>query len=228
MKKTAYNSFKVRLYIFSLLLTLTILISGYSLAAENGDLLDSTETTMSLDERIKQLESKVQFTPRSAPAVDGVASINPVADVNTLENEMQNLKDEIIELNKELVILEQDILTPVSSQTVLFLSIDKGHFFKLDGLKVQVDGKIVEHHLYTKQEIDALIKGAVQKVHTINLAPGNHEVVVFLSGFSIDGRDVKQAASYTFYKPNSKKYIELAIRDNTEKQKVDFEFSEWQ
>ena len=46
--------------------------------------------------------------------------------------------------------------------------------------------------------------------------------------YSIDGRDVKKAATYKFYKPNSKKYIELAIVDNTEKQKVEFEFTEWQ
>ena len=228
MKKITRNSLAIKTCIFSLLFLCIVLISGPTLAAEGGDLLDGTETTMSLDERIKQLESKIQFAPRAAPASADSNNTNSSVDVNTLENEIQDLKDEIIELNKELVILEQDILTPVSSQTVLFLSIDKGHFFKLDGLKVQINGKVVEHHLYTKQEIDALIKGAVQKVHTTNLAPGNHEIVVLLSGYSLDGRDVKQAASYKFYKPNSKKYIELAITDNTEKQKAEFEFSEWQ
>lgn len=228
MKKPNNNSLVIRTSIFSMLFSCFVLISGLTFAAQGGDLLDGTETSMSLDERIKQLESKIQFAPRAAPSAVHSNNTSSSVDVNTLENEIQNLKDEIIELNKELVILEQDILTPVSSQTVLFLSIDKGHFFKLDGLKVQVNGKIVEHHLYTKQEIDALTKGAVQKVHTINLAPGNHEIVVLLSGFSLDGRDVKQAASYKFYKPNSKKYIELAITDNTEKQKAEFEFSEWQ
>ncbi len=194
---------------------------------------DETTETLSLDERIKALEKSISLENRfdddsNEQRLDFKNSVSGQLDASTLEQEVQELKAEIIELNKELAILEEDILTPVSSQAALFLSIDKGHFFKLDGLKVEVDGNVVEHHLYTKQEINALKKGAIQRVHTANLAPGEHEIVVILSGYSLDGRDVKKAASYKFYKPSSKKYIELAIKDNAEKQKVEFIFSEWQ
>lgn len=221
------------------LFTVLILLANPIYSADIFE--ESEEKALSLDERIKALENSISIKSNSAVTngqkpndqIDAKrrnlqSSISGQLDASTLENEVEKLKSEVIELNKELAILEEEILTPVNSQAALFLSINKGFFFNLDGLKVEIDGKVVEHHLYTRQEIDALKKGAIQRVHTENLAPGNHEIVVILSGFSIDGRDVKQAASYKFYKPNSKKYIELAIVDNTEKQKVEFKFNEWQ
>ena len=226
----------------SRILIFSLLVSGMLFCSQlfAADLFDEDESkTPSLDERIKMLESDISVSTKklNTQSTSNRAqqrqeqfknSISGQLDASTLESEVQELKNEIIELNKELAILEQDILTPVSSQTALFLSLDKGNFFTLDGIKVEIDGKIVGHHLYTKNEIAALKKGAIQRVLTENLAPGDHEIVIILSGYSIDGRDVKQAANYKFYKPNSKKYIELAIVDDTEKQKAQFKFKEWQ
>lgn len=243
MSTFTFMSFKTKkeISIFTKIVFAVLIV--FTIPIHSADIFEETEEkALSLDERIKALESSISiksntFTTDNKQNSDTQAeqnrrnfqkSISGQLDASTLENEVQQLKSELIELNKELAILEEEILTPVSSQAALFLSIDKGHFFNLDGLKVEIDGNVVSHHLYTKQEIDALKKGAIQRVHTANLAPGNHEIVVILSGYSIDGRDVKQAASYKFYKPNSKKYIELAIVDNTEKQKVEFNFSEWQ
>ena len=234
---TTFTFIKLRNLFFYFGIAFSLALIFPSLA-QSADLFDEEEETLSLDERIQALESSIKI---EGPGATGNSnknaemkrnnlqnSISGQLDASTLEQEVLDLKSEIIELNKELSLLEQDILTPVSSQTALFLSIDKGSFFKLDGLKVEINGEVVDHHLYTKQETEALKKGAIQRVHTANLAPGEHELVVILSGYSIDGRDVKKAASYKFYKPSSKKYIQLAIVDNTEKQKVDFEFSEWQ
>lgn len=219
-----------------------LLISGIMFCAQvfAANVFDEEESkTPSLDERIKMLEADINVSSNKMSTQETSITVqerqqrfkNTVSgqlDASTLEGEVQELKNEIIELNKELAILEEDILTPVSSQTALFLSLDKGNFFSLDGLKVEIDGKVVGHHLYTKNELSALKKGAIQRVLTENLTPGDHEIVIILSGYSIDGRDIKQAASYKFYKPNSKKYIELAIIDDTETQKAQFKFKEWQ
>jgi hypothetical protein len=236
MKTFTFIKLRNLFFFFSISFTLAFVQVNLAYSA---DIFDESKTeTLSLDERIKALESSIKIESPSATnntqkddrtrRLKFQNSISGQLDASTLEQEVHDLKSDIIELNKELALLEQDILTPVSSQTALFLSIDKGSFFKLDGLKVEINGEVVEHHLYTKQEIDALTKGAIQRVYTANLAPGEHELVVILSGYSIDGRDVKKAANYKFYKPSSKKYIQLAIIDNLEKQKVDFEFSEWQ
>lgn len=230
------KTFTLTHYKYFLGFTAFLCCMGFYTPLFSADLFDESETqSQSLDERIKALESDISLESTTLNK-NGLQqkrrrfenSISGQLDASTLEQEVQSLKQEIIELNKELALLEQDILTPVSSQAALFLSIDSGNFFRLDGIKVEIDGNIVDHHLYTKQEISALKKGAIQRVHTANLAPGNHEIVVVLSGYSIDGRDVKQAARYKFYKPNSKKYIELAIVDNVEEQKAEFKFNEWQ
>ena len=221
---------KNKIYRFTIKLAAVLLLGSFQFQAfaiddksrnlmATEDMLNSAqdEKPMSLDERIKALEKDMGI---SVPEESNL-------ELGDLEHQVQQLKTDIIQLNRELVTLEQDILTPINSQAAFFLSLDKGHFFKIDGLKVKVDGAIVEHHLYTQQELEALKKGAIQRVYTSNLAPGKHELTMILSGFSLDGRDIKRAAEYSFYKPNSKKYIELAITDNTETQTVNFEFREW-
>jgi len=204
----------------------------------SAELFDESEVgAQSLDDRIKALEQSIKLENSAGfgtsanigqKKLDFKTISTDQTDSSTLEQEVQELKGEIIEFNKELAILEEDLLSPVSTQMSVFLSIDQGEFFQLDGIKVEIDGEVVEHHLYTKQEISALAKGAMQRLHTTNLVPGDHKLVMILSGYSSDGRDVKKAASYNFYKQNSKKYIEFAINDNETKQKAEFEFSEWQ
>ncbi|MDZ7670390.1 MAG: hypothetical protein U5Q16_13595 [Gammaproteobacteria bacterium] len=79
--------------------------------------------------------------------------------------ETQAVKQELLSLKRDLVILEEDLLFPASSQVAVFLSMDVGEFFQLDAVTVKLDGEEVTHHLYTDRQLDALLRGGVQKLN---------------------------------------------------------------
>jgi len=81
-----------------------------------------------------------------------------------LEKKIQNIKQEVLDLNKELFILEEDLLFPANTQFSIFLSMDIGNLFDLDSVRIDIDGKNISNHLYTLREINALKRGGVQRI----------------------------------------------------------------
>jgi len=151
-----------------------------------------------------------------------------VSSEGSLADQTEILKNDIIKLNRDLLILEEDLLFPASTQTAVFLSIDGSGLFQLDSAKVAIDKKPVGHHLYTEKEIAALSRGAVQRLFTGNVSNGKHELVIVLSGIGPKGRDYKRAAQLEFDKGTAAQYIELKIEANPSNLQPDFTFKIWQ
>jgi hypothetical protein len=146
----------------------------------------------------------------------------PVAGAEPLDNEMEDVKRSLLELKRDLVILEEDLLYPASSQVAVFLSMDVGEFFQLDAVTLKVNGKQVAHHLYTEKQVDALFRGGVQKLFVGNVKQGKNEVTAFFTGRGPSGRDYRRAASVDFEKSFEPAFVELAITDSTAKYQPDF------
>ena len=91
------------------------------------------------------------------------------AAAEPLDTEMEDVKKALLELKRDLIILEEDLLFPASSQLAVFLSMDLGEFFQLDAVTVKLNGKEVAHHLYTDKQVDALYRGGVQKLFIGNI-----------------------------------------------------------
>jgi len=49
-----------------------------------------------------------------------------------LDTKIQTLKQEVIELNRDLLALEEELLFPANTQVAVFLSMDVGTLFQLD------------------------------------------------------------------------------------------------
>ena len=94
-----------------------------------------------------------------ATAADS-ATIDPsAARVDTVLNqEMESIKEDLLELRRDLVVLEEDLLFPASSQVAVFVGVDAGAFFQLDAVTLKINGKEVTHHLYTEKQVDALYR----------------------------------------------------------------------
>ena len=88
---------------------------------------------------------------------------------NSLDDKVQSLKKEVMNLNRDLLVLEEELLFPTSTQVAVFLSIDVGNYFRLDSVQLKIDDKIVANHLYTQQEVDALGRGGVQRLYLGNV-----------------------------------------------------------
>ncbi|MEM9057566.1 MAG: AraC family transcriptional regulator [Pseudomonadota bacterium] len=145
-----------------------------------------------------------------------------------LDAQVQDLKKDILALNRDLFILEEELLYPANTQTAVFVSMDVGEFFALDSVQLEVDGKEVANYLYTEREIDALIRGGVQKLWLGNLKSGEHELVAFFTGKGPHGRDYRRGTTLTFEKGTGTKYVELTIADEKRNLKPEFAVREWE
>ena len=146
----------------------------------------------------------------------------------SLDDKVQALKQEVMKLNRDLFILEEELLFPTSTQIAVFLSSDVGNFFRLDSVQLKIDDKVVTNYLYTKQEIEALHRGGVQRLFTGNVKKGKHELVAVFKGPGPNGREYKRGQKFEIDKGSSTKYIQLKITDKSKKLQPEFEISEWE
>lgn len=144
-----------------------------------------------------------------------------------LNKEVQQLKSEVLKLNRELFILEEDLLFPASTQISIFVSVDIGRFFKIDSAEVKINEQEVSGFLYTKRQRIALEQGGIQKLYLGNLKEGTHELTAIFIGLDNEGRSVKRAAQYTFEKEDEAVMIELKLIDNVSNYRTEVLIEQW-
>ena len=152
---------------------------------------------------------------------------NALNTVKNLSKEIQTLKASVVDLNKDLRLMEEELLFPSSTQTSIFVSLDIGTFFTLESIKLKIDGKQVVTHLYSEKQRQALARGGVQRLHLTNLNQGLHGVSAFFTGLGPNGRPYKRASELEFTKGLGGQYIELAIVDDMAKQEPVFTIKQW-
>jgi hypothetical protein len=164
----------------------------------------------------------------AAAATAAAAPAAPSAEFRSLDGEVQGLKKEVLDLNRDLFMLEEELLFPANTQVAVFLSMDVGQFFELDGVQLRIDNKEVSNYLYTEREVAALYRGGVHRVFLGNLKTGKHELVAFFTGKGPHARDYKRGANLVFEKGVGAKYLELRISDRQNAQQPEFTVKEWE
>ena len=164
--------------------------------------------------------------PAAAAPAAPAASGPPLAA--TLDGRIQDVKSDVIKINRDLLVLEEELLFPANTQVALFVSMDVGKMFELDSVQVKLDDKVVASYLYTPLEVQALHRGGVQRVYLGNLRVGSHELVAFFTGKGPHERDYKRGTTVKFDKGIDPKYIELRITDSAAKLQPEFDVKVWQ
>jgi hypothetical protein len=169
----------------------------------------------------------------AAPAASAALATAPVtapaaANSTSLDTRIQDAKNDVIKLNRDLLVLEEELLFPANTQVALFVSMDVGKLFELDSVQVKLDDKLVANYLYTPAEVKALHRGGVQRVYLGNLRAGEHELVATFTGGGPHFRDYKRGATVKFDKGTDAKYIELRIKDSAAKLQPEFDVKVWQ
>lgn len=152
----------------------------------------------------------------------------PIPERSALDGEVQGLRREVVDLNRDLFMLEEDLLFPASTQIAVFVSMDIGTFFDLDSVQIRVDGKEVSNYLYTAREREALLRGGVQRIWLGNMKAGEHELVAFFTGQGTHERDYKRGTTLTIDKGVGAKYVELRISDRLRKLQPEFVVKVWE
>ena len=155
-------------------------------------------------------------TATSQPAGAATPAGGPV------DEQVQSLKSDVLDLNRDLFVLEQELLYPANTQVAVFVSMDAGTFFALDSVQLKIDGKEVADYLYTPREVHALVQGGVQRLYVGNLKVGKHELVAFLTGKGPHNLDYTRGATLDFQKDIGAKYLQLSITDDQRKLQPQF------
>ncbi|SHM52325.1 AraC family transcriptional regulator [Rhizobacter sp. OV335] len=164
----------------------------------------------------------------AASAPEAAVAPATAASAASLDSRIQDLKGDVIRLNRDLLVLEEELLFPANTQVAVFVSMDVGKMFELGSVQVKLDDKVVANYLYTPLEVTALHRGGVQRVFLGNLKAGEHQIVAVFTGGGPHFRDYKRGATVKFDKSTDPKYIELQIKDNTGKLQPEFEVKVWQ
>ncbi len=152
----------------------------------------------------------------------------PAGEFRSLDGDVQALRKEVLDLNRELFVLEEELLFPANTQVAVFVSMDVGEFFALDSVTLKLDDKEVANYLYTEREAEALLKGGVHRLYLGNLKVGEHELVAFFTGEGPHARDYRRGASLKLDKGVGAKYVELRISDRESRQQPEFIVKEWE
>jgi hypothetical protein len=145
-----------------------------------------------------------------------------------VDEQVQSLKSDVLDLNRDLFVLEQELLYPANTQVAVFVSMDAGTFFALDSVQLKIDGKEVANYLYTPRETHALVQGGVQRLYVGNLKVGKHELVAFFTGKGPHALDYTRGATLDFQKTIGAKYLELTITDDQSKLQPQFRIKDWE
>jgi hypothetical protein len=149
------------------------------------------------------------------------------ADLKQVSKSIQELKQNVITLNKDLRLMEEKLLFPSSTKYTIFVSVSSGTFFTLESIKLKLDGKLVSTQLYSEKQRQAMLRGGVHKLYVTNLNEGDHTATLFFTGVGSGDRDYKRASTIEFKKGPAGEYLEVAISDDSVTQEPVFSIKQW-
>ena len=131
--------------------------------------------------------------------------------MRSLDEQVQEIKSDVLGISAELSRLEERLIYPSNTQVALFVSLVEDDAFQLDSVQIQIDGEPVAHHIYTFKELEALQKGGVQRIYTGNLPTGGHRLDVAVVGKSRGGSDVTGTGTFTIEKGVEPKLVDITL-----------------
>lgn len=145
-----------------------------------------------------------------------------------LDQDLAQFRKDVLDINRRLLLLEEELLFPADTQLAVFVSLDVGKYFVPDSITLKLDGNTIDGHLYTEREVQALKTGAIQKLHVTNIRNGSHELTAFVSGSGPGNRAYRRAVTLQFEKGNGRQFVQLRMEDDAAAQQPVFVLHSWQ
>ncbi len=128
-----------------------------------------------------------------------------------LDEQVQEVKSDVLSIGAELNQLEEKLLYPSGTQVAVFVALVKGDEMRLDAVRLEIDGQLVAHYIYSAKELEALRKGGVQRIYVGNVTTGEHKLNVLVDGKLKAGTDFSRTEHFTFHKEVKPKLVELTV-----------------
>jgi hypothetical protein len=144
-----------------------------------------------------------------------------------LDGELQAIKEEILEINRDILLLEELSLYPYGQQLIVLVSVANNSPGSPDAIALQLDGQTVSQHSYTGGEGAALQAGGVHRLYTGRLTDGEHQLEVSVAGRQSGDRSFRQQRSVTITKVPGRKYLELHLGPGENPSEPGLTIREW-
>jgi hypothetical protein len=159
--------------------------------------------------------AQVTITPAPSQAVVQKPSQEEISadqrQMRGLDEQIQDIKSDSLRMAAELSQLEEKLLYPSGTQVAIFVELAKGDTMRLDAVRLQIDGQLVTHYIYSAKELQALRKGGVQRIYVGNVATGDHKLEVSVDGKLEGGADFSRTGQFSFHKELKPKLIGLTL-----------------
>ena len=144
-------------------------------------------------------------------SVHGWARQNDQQQMRGLDEQVQQVKSDVLSIGQELNRLEEKLLYPSGTQVAIFIAVAKGDMMRLDAVRLQIDGQLVAHHIYSAKELEALRKGGVQRIYVGNVSTGDHKLEVLVDGKQEGGGDYSRTEQFSVRKEVKPKMVGLTL-----------------
>jgi len=144
-------------------------------------------------------------------SASGWAQKSDAQQMKGLDEQVQEVKSDVLSIAQELSRLEEKLLFPSGTEVAVFVAVAKGDTMRLDAVRLQIDGQLVATYIYSARELEALRKGGVQRVYVGNVTSGDHQLEVVVEGKIQDGADFSRTEHFTFRKEVKPKLLELTL-----------------
>lgn len=122
------------------------------------------------------------------------------AEMRSLDEQVQEIKSDVLSIAAELDQLEERLLFPSNTQVTIFVELGEGESFRLDAVQLGINDELATHHIYSFKELEALQSGGVQRIFMGNLPTGTHELEISVLGKLPNGKDFASAERFSFQK----------------------------
>jgi len=144
-------------------------------------------------------------------AQPGPADESARAQMKGLDEQVQEVKSDVLSIAADLNQLEEKLLYPSDTHLAVFVALAHGETLRLDAVQIQIDGQPATHYIYSFKELDALRKGGVQRLYSGNITTGAHEIQVSVSGKLANGKDYSQSGRFPFTKEIKPKLLGVSL-----------------
>src|SRR5690554_7623774 len=132
-------------------------------------------------------------------------------EMRSLDEQVQEIKTDVLGIAAELVRLEERLPYPSNTQVAVFVSLPGDETFRLDAVRIAIDGQLATHYIYSFKELEALQKGGMQRIYTGNVPTGEHRIEVSVAGMTASGREFTRTETFAFNKGVEPKLLGIAL-----------------
>jgi len=131
--------------------------------------------------------------------------------MQSLDQQIQDIKSDVLQIASELRGLEEKLLYPSNTQVAVFVAVKNGDDLAPDSARISIDGQLVAQHIYSFKELEALKKGGVQHIYTGNVTLGEHQIEVEVRGKRAGDHDFETVERSVFRKEVDPKNVGITL-----------------